>query len=95
MVIASLIYGFGATRQINCAFDDSSPKLVHTTIDSKWIEQSKGTHYHLKLTSWNSDPKPQDVEVSHSIYDQYSSGNNIDVNVKNGLLNIQWFYLNL
>jgi hypothetical protein len=95
MLIVSLIYALGATRQINCVFDDSQPKLVHTTVDSKWIEHNKGSHYHLKLVSWTSDQKPQDIEVSHSTYDQYSDGNNIDVNVKNGLLNIPWFYLDL
>ena len=94
MLIASLIYGFGSTRQINCAFDKSTPKLIHSTINSKWIEQSKGTHYHLKINSWDADLKPKDIEVSEDIYDKYSTGNTIDVELKSGLLNIPWFYIN-
>jgi len=94
MFIAGLLYGFGSIIQINCAFDDSNPQLVHSKVDSKWIEHNKGAHYHLKINSWDTNPKPKDIEVSRSTFDQYSSGNSIEVNLKEGLLSIPWYYIN-
>jgi len=93
MLIVSLIYGFGSTRIINCSFDESSPKSINTTVDSKWIEYNKGEHYHLRISSWDSDPKPKDCEVRRSTFDRYESGNTIEVYVKPGLLHIPWFYI--
>ncbi|MFI5158761.1 MAG: hypothetical protein ACHQF4_07835 [Sphingobacteriales bacterium] len=93
MLIVSFILGLAITRQANCLFDNSLPQLIHATVESKWVEHSKGTHYHLKLTSWDSNPSPKDIEVSDTTYAKYFSGNTIDVDLKTGLLEIPWFYL--
>lgn len=93
MVIAGFLYGYGSTIQVNCVFDKSSPQMIHTTVSSRWIEHSKGTHYHLKLSSWDTDQTPKDIQVSESTYYRYSEGSSIDVELKKGLLNIPWYYL--
>lgn len=93
MAIVGLLYDYGCTIQINCVFDKSEPQLIHAIVNDKWIEHSKGTYYHLKLNSWDLNQKPKDIEVSEEIYDKYVVGNNIDVFLKKGLLNIPWYYL--
>lgn len=93
MLIAGLLYGYGSTIHINCDFDKSAPKLIQTSVNDKWIEHSKGAHYHLKLASWDGNPKPKDIEVSHSTYDKYADGAPIDVYLKKGVLNIPWYSL--
>jgi len=93
ILIAGLLYGYGSTIHINCDFDESRPKLIQTSIYNKWIEHSKGTHYHLKLVAWDGNQKPKDIEVSQITYDKYINGAPIDVYVKKGLLNIPWYSL--
>lgn len=95
MLIACLIYGYGGIIQINCKFDRSKPQLIHTSVYSKWKEYSKGEHYHLKLNTWDADGKLKDIEVSKATFDEFSEGSKIGINLKRGLLNIPWFYLQL
>ncbi len=93
MILVGAMYGYGAIVQINCEFDRSDPKVISTMIDGKWIEHTKGTHYHLKLVSWDANKQPKDIEVAGSTYDRYQPGNSIDVELKTGVLNIPWFYI--
>jgi len=93
MAILALLYGGGSTRQINCTFDQSTPKSIQTTVNSKSIEYSKGTHFYLKLNSWHSDIQSQNIEVSRSIFNRYQEGSSITVYVKSGVLNIPWYYV--
>ena len=93
MVVVSLFYGYSATIQINCVFDNSVPKVVHTVVVSKRVEFSRRLHYHLRLTSWDADRALKDIEVSKSTFDRYINGANIDVDLKQGFFNIPWYYL--
>lgn len=93
IAIASLIYSYGSIIQVNCKLDRSDPRLIHTSVDNKWIEYNKGRHYHLKLKSWDSNPKPKDIEVSVSTFQRYAVSNNINVYLKRGFLEIPWYYL--
>jgi hypothetical protein len=95
MLVVSLMYGFGATIQVNCVFDKSAPQSINTSIKSKSIEYNKGSHYYLKLRSWDSNPNSKDIEVSKSIYEKYNQGDNIGIALKPGMLNIPWYYLSV
>ncbi|HEY4322782.1 MAG TPA: hypothetical protein VGN20_02320 [Mucilaginibacter sp.] len=93
MIIFSFIYAYGSTTLLNCTFDKSKPQIIHTSIYTIDIRQSKGTHYYLYLKSWDSDPKPKSIEVSTRTFYRYPIGSDIDVHLKKGLLNIPWYYL--
>jgi hypothetical protein len=93
MVLVSAIYGFGCVVQVNCLFDKSAPRQIHTTINSKSKNYNKREHYYLDLNPFSPGQSLQNTEVSESTYDKYNAGDNIEVDLKKGLLNIPWYYL--
>ncbi|WP_426668626.1 hypothetical protein ACPPVU_20625 [Mucilaginibacter sp. McL0603] len=93
MLIISIIYTYGATLQANCAFDNSKPIILQTTVVGKFFRHSKGTDYYLTISPWKDGPQPQDISVSYSIYEKTTPGSLINVSLKRGTLNIPWFYI--
>ena len=93
MIIVALIYSSGSVIQINCTFDNSTPKIFHTNIISKDIEYSKGNHYYVTLSPWNVSKKSHHIEVSQSFYEGKSQGDSVIVHMKKGTINIPWFYI--
>ncbi|MDP9080850.1 MAG: hypothetical protein M3O71_25815 [Bacteroidota bacterium] len=93
MLVLSCFYGFGSTMTINCGLDSSAPKSIQTTVNDKYSEYNKRMHYHFKLTAWDGDPSPKNVEVSLSRFNRYKQGDTITVYLRPGTLSIPWFTL--
>jgi hypothetical protein len=93
MLIMGLIYGYGSSVQINCAFDKSKPEIIKKEVLGQSVQYSKGNHYYLKLSPLVDGQKPKDIEVSRSFYKNHSQGTVISVYFKKGLLNIPWYYV--
>jgi hypothetical protein len=93
MLIVAAGYSYGTIIKVNCLFDDTSPKQINTTVNSKFKEYSKGEHYYLRLNGLTPGGDKQQVEVGLVTYDKYAAGDNIDVDLKQGVLHIPWYYL--
>ena len=93
MLIVSAIYAFGCTIKVNCQFDNSAPRVVHTSIYNKYKNYNKREHYYLSLNPFSAGQNPEEIEVSEVTYGKYNVGDNIEVDIKKGLLNIPWYYL--
>lgn len=93
MLLAAVLYAYGSIVQINCVFDQSQPKLVRTSVYNSDIRQSKGTHYYLYLRPWDNSSTAKSIEVSSGTFNRYPPGSGIDVALKNGLLNVPWYYV--
>jgi hypothetical protein len=93
ILLIAVLYGYGSTIQINCMFDQSIPKNVITAINNKYTEYHKGTDYYLILAAWDADNKAKTIEVSRDTYNKYNIGNGIVISLKNGVLDIPWYYI--
>lgn len=93
MLLISAVYGFGCTIQINCQFDRSAPQSVHASVYDKHKNYNKREHYYLTLNPFSPGQDQKETEVSAGTYDKYNAGDNIEVELKPGLLNIPWYYL--
>jgi hypothetical protein len=91
MIVFALLYGFGSIRQINCAFDDSNPRIYEATVLRHRVSRGKSTTYILTLGPWGSDSGGQEVDVRRSLYDAVGIGSTIRVQLREGLLGIPWF----
>ncbi|AYL94024.1 hypothetical protein [Mucilaginibacter celer] len=91
-VVFVLLYGFTAPVIVNCNFDYAAPKVYAAQVMSQRISTGKHTSYNLTLSKWG--PKEsEEVEVSKSLYNEVKVGDMVEVNLKPGLLKIQWFYI--
>ena len=93
MLVVSAVYAFGCTIQINCQFDHSVPQTVHTSIYNKYKNYNKREHYYLNLNPFSPGKDQKEIEVSPSTYAKYNLGDNIEVELKKGLIGIPWYYL--
>ena len=93
MLVVSAVYAFGCTIQINCQFDHSVPQTVHTSIYNKYKNYNKREHYYLNLNPFSPGQDQKEIEVSPSTYAKYNLGDNIEVELKKGLIGIPWYYL--
>jgi hypothetical protein len=93
IVIISALYGFGSTLLANFTFDQSKPQVFSTTVTSRQISHGKSTSYHIIIGEWGQQHEEKSISVSKSFYYQVAVGSTVKVNLKKGLFNIPWYYL--
>ena len=95
VIFCLYLYIYGAVVSINCAFDTSTPKVYASKIIEKNIRRgTKGrkTHY-VKVLPWGHHYDAEDIKVSASEYETYSVSDKVNIEYKEGLLGIPWYYL--
>lgn len=95
VIFCLFMYSYGAVISINCAFDYSKPKVYATKIIEKRIHKGrKGrkTHY-IKVLPWGHHYDAEDIKVSASEYNSYIVDDEINIDYKEGLLGIPWYYV--
>lgn len=90
MAVFALLYGFGSIRQVNCAFDHSTPRIYEATVLRHRVSRGKTTSYFLTLGPWGPDGE-REVDVHRSLYDAVGVGSTVSVRLSEGLLHIPWF----
>ncbi len=93
VILIALIYGYGGTCQINCAFDYSDTQVYNTTVLNKHAHHGRHDYYYLTLAPWGPEQQIKEVEDDGALYDQVKIGDTVKVNLKKGLLNIPWFII--
>ncbi len=90
------VYGYGAAIDLNGIMDTSSPTTYQAIVLSKDDSRRPGiygnTHYDVKLSAWGPRNSPDNVEVTHAVYDDYSIGASVTVYVRKGGFGIPYFY---
>ncbi len=93
MAIPALLYGFGSILQLNCAFDDSRPKIYNAAILDQRESHGKRTSYYLTLGPWGPRDKTKEVEIHSYLYHYVQVGDTVQTNLKDGVLHIPWFFV--
>ena len=91
MIIFGLVYAYGCTREINCSFDYSEAKIYKATVLGQREHSGKHNSWYLTLTPWGPMQYVKEEEIDGYLYDHVKIGDTVNVNFKQGLLNIPWF----
>lgn len=91
MAVLALVYGFGAARQLNCAFDNSRQVIYDATVLSHRVYRGKRTFHYLTLSPWGPRADAQEEEVNKGLYNHVAIGDTVEVNFRQGLFHIPWF----
>ncbi len=89
------IYSFAGTYGANCTYDYSEPKVYNAKVVDKRISTgSKGRiTYYVKVTPWGHHYDKEDIRVSKSEYEEIQIGKTLKIDLKKGLFNIPWYYI--
>jgi len=89
------LYSFSGTYAANCTYDYSKPKVFETKILDKRIQKGrKGRKtYYIKVAPWGHHYDNEEISVGSTRYEEMYVGENIKIDLKKGLFNIPWFYI--
>lgn len=95
IVFSFFVYSYSAVIALNCTFDYSEPKEYQTeVIDKRISRSSKGRRtYYVKVKPWGHHYDAESITVSSQEYEQYQINDKVEVEYKEGLLGIPWYYL--
>jgi hypothetical protein len=95
VIFCIFVYSFSAVISINCAFDNSKPKVYETKIIDKHVHRGrKGSKsYYVKVQPWGHHYDAENIQVTLSEYDQYAIDDSVKIDYKKGVLGIPWYYL--
>jgi hypothetical protein len=91
MLVTGLVFSFGSITQINCLFDKSPLKVYHAEVLGHHVTHGRNTSYYLYLTTWGPCHEQKEVSVGSKMYANTNVGDTLNVDFKQGLLNIPWF----
>jgi len=91
MLIMGMLYGYGSTLEVNCAFDTSKAQVFSAQVLDHRITRGKSDTYYLTLSPWGPRTETVEVSVGRWLYDEVSVGQNVKIKFKTGLLNIPWY----
>jgi hypothetical protein len=89
------IYSYAGTYGVNCVYDNSTPIVYHAEVVDKRIRTSrKGRKtYYVKVKPWGHHYDKEEISVSSVQYNNITIGESVEIDLKNGLFNIQWYYI--
>jgi hypothetical protein len=89
------IYSYAATYGANCVYDTSEPKVYHAEVLDKRISTSSKGHktYYLKVKPWGHHYDKEEISVASDQYDEINIGQTVKIDLKEGLFNIPWYYI--
>lgn len=89
------LYSSAATYGMNCIYDTSKPKVYQAEVIDKSIStRSKGGRtYYIRVTPWGHHYDTERISVSRNQYDKLKPGMKVNIDLKKGLFNIPWYYV--
>jgi hypothetical protein len=95
LIFNVFIYSFAGTYGANCVYDTSEPTVYEAEVVNKRISRSsKGRKtYYIKVTPWGHHYDKEEISVVSSQYDEIQIGQTVNIDLKEGLFNIPWYYI--
>jgi hypothetical protein len=90
ITVACLVYGYGATKYINCRLDVLPSEVVKAVIIDRHPEKGKSSN-NFVVSPWGPYSCSQEVTVSSKIYQQHINDHELALAVHQGRLHIPWF----
>lgn len=94
LIFNVFLYSYAGTYGANCVYDKSEPKVYNAEVVDKRISKSrKHTSYYVKVTPWGHHFDKEEISVSRSQYEEIQIGQKIKIDLKQGLFDIPWYYI--
>jgi hypothetical protein len=95
LIFNVFVFSYAGTYGANCVYDNSEPQVYSTEVLDKRISKGrKGRKtYYLKVAPWGHHYDREEISVSSSQYNEHYIGEKINIDVKEGLFNIPWYYI--
>lgn len=89
------LYSYAGTYAANCTYDNSKPEIFETEVLEKSISKGRrrSTTYYVKIAPWGHHMDQEKVSISRAQYDELEVGDKIKIDLKKGLFNIPWYYI--
>lgn len=95
IIFSVFVYSYAATYGLNCVYDNSEPQVYEAKVVDKEISRSRkgGRTYYLKVSPWGHHYDNEKISVPRSQYDAITIGETVKIDLKKGLFNIPWYYV--
>jgi hypothetical protein len=94
LIFNVFLYSYGATYGANCVYDVSEPSVYNAEVVGKRISKGRrSTTYHVKVTPWGHHYDREEISVPSSQYNEIRIGQTVKIDLKKGLFNIPWYYI--
>jgi hypothetical protein len=88
------LYSYAGTYAANCTYDYSEPAVYQTEVLNKSITKGRrSTTYYVEVAPWGHHYEKEKISVPKDQYQELEAGDKISIDLKKGLLNIPWFYI--
>lgn len=89
------LYSYAGTYAANCTFDYSAPAVYKTEVLEKRISRGrKGRRtYYVKVAPWGHHYDTEEIKVAPVQFAELNPGDTINIDLKEGLFNIPWYYI--
>lgn len=95
LIFNVFLYSYAGTYGANCIYDKSEPEVYETEVVDKRISKGrKGRRtYYVKVNPWGHHYDKEEISVPKSQYHEIQIGQTIIIDLKKGLFNIPWYYI--
>lgn len=94
LIFNIFLYSYAGTYGANCVYDYSKPTVYNAKVINKSISKGRRhTAYYVKVTPWGNHYDTEEISVAKSQYDEIQIGQTIKIDLKKGLFNIPWYYI--
>ena len=95
LIFNVFLYSYAGTYGANCVYDKSEPQVYETEVVDKRISRgSRGRKtYYSKVNPWGHHYDKEEISVASSQYDEIQIGQTVKIDLKEGLFNIPWYYI--
>ena len=89
------LYSIAATYGANCVYDNAEPVVYQAAVVDKWISKGRkgSTTYYVRVMPWGHNYDKEAIRISSSQYNEIQIGSTINIDLKKGLFNIPWYYV--
>ncbi len=91
MLFVAGAYGFGLAGAADTIPDHAKPANYSVTIENKHETHGRSTSYYLDLEPWGPIQKANSLSVSYSTYEGASIGDQVCLDLRPGVLRVQWY----
>ena len=95
LIFNIMIYSYAGTYGANCVYDNSVPQVYQAEVVDKRVhvgKRGRKTHY-VKVTPWGHHYDKEEIKVSEEHYSEIQLGQSVSIDLKEGLFNIPWYYI--
>lgn len=94
LIFNVFLYSYAGTYGANCVYDNSEPIIYNAeVVDKRILKSRRHTTYYVKVTPWGHHYDKEEISVSSSHYDEIQIGQTVKIDLKKGLFNIPWYYI--